>query len=256
MEYFVEVIVKTNRRNLFIGIADIGLGLILNSCSNTISSSTIEKQTQPSHEENKQENEITATEDLMHEHGVLRRALFVYSELSARLRNNHQDNAADALNKTAKLFRNFGEEYHEKKLEEAYIFPAIIKSNSEADGYPDILISQHNRGRQLTDYIIDVTQGAKLNSRNVETLVSALESFVRMYRPHAAREDTVVFPEWKQILSPEQLDEMNEKFEEIEHQLFGNEGFENVVRQIAAIETELGLADLAQFTPPPMVKSV
>ena len=29
MEYFVEVIVKTNRRNLFIGIADIGLGLIL-----------------------------------------------------------------------------------------------------------------------------------------------------------------------------------------------------------------------------------
>ena len=70
------------------------------------------KKTQPSHEENKQENEITATEDLMHEHGILRRALFVYSELSARLRNNHQDNAADALNKTAKLFRNFGEEYH------------------------------------------------------------------------------------------------------------------------------------------------
>ena len=77
-------------------------------------------------------------------------------------------------------------------------------------------------------------------------------SMVRMYRPHAAREDTIVFPAWKDILSEEQLDEMSEKFEDIEHQQFGEDGFENAVRQIASIEADLGMADLSQFTPKPI----
>jgi len=37
-----------------------------------------------------------------------------------------------------------------------------------------------------------------------------------MYRNHAAREDTIIFPAWKQTLTGKQLDEMNEKFEDIE----------------------------------------
>ena len=32
-----------------------------------------------------------------------------------------------AIARTAKLFRSFGEDYHERKLEEAYIFPAYEK---------------------------------------------------------------------------------------------------------------------------------
>jgi hemerythrin superfamily protein len=75
-----------------------------------------------------------------------------------------------------------------------------------------------------------------------------------MYRAHAAREDTIIFPAWKQTLTAKQLDEMNDKFEEIEHQQFGKDGFEDAVRQIADIENRLGLADLAQFTAPPLAK--
>jgi hemerythrin-like domain-containing protein len=64
---------------------------------------------------------VTATEDLMREHGVLRRALLVYSAAAVNLRGNPSSISSDALQKIAKLFRAFGEEYHEKKLEEAYI---------------------------------------------------------------------------------------------------------------------------------------
>jgi len=38
---------------------------------------------------------------------------------------------------TAQLFRAFGKEYHEKKLEEDYIFPAVKKGGGEAASYPD-----------------------------------------------------------------------------------------------------------------------
>jgi hemerythrin-like domain-containing protein len=194
--------------------------------------------------------EVTATEDLMREHGVLRRALLVYSATAIKLRANPSAIAPDSLQKTAKLFRAFGEEYHEKKLEEAYIFPAVKKVGGEAASYPDILVAQHNRGREITDYIISVTQGAKLGTSNSDALANALEAFVLMYRNHAAREDTIIFPAWKETMTGKQLDEMSEKFEDIEHEQFGEDGFDDAVKQISAIESSLGLADISQFTAP------
>src|SRR5207249_1281789 len=136
---------------------------------------------------------------------------------------------------------------------EAYIFPAVKQAGGPAAGYPDILVSQHQRGREITDYILAVTQGAKL-SGNADALEKALDAFVLMYQHHAAREDTIVFPAWKQTLTAKQLDEMGDKFEDIEQEQFGKDGFEDAVRQINDIEGSLGLSDLSQFTAPPPPK--
>src|SRR5689334_18667810 len=61
-----------------------------------------------------EEPEVTATEDLMREHGVIRRALLVYAETVPKLRVNAASIDAAALHRTAQLFRTFGEDYHEK----------------------------------------------------------------------------------------------------------------------------------------------
>ncbi len=198
--------------------------------------------------------EVTATEDLMREHGVLRRALLVYSAAAPRLRSKPGDVPPDALLKTARLFRAFGEEYHEKMLEEAFIFPAVKQAGGPASAYADILIAQHQRGREITDYIIAVAQGSKWGAGRQEALAQALDSFVLMYRHHAAREDTVVFPAWKQTLTAQQLDEMGDKFEEIERREFGSDGFEDAVKQIGDIESSLTLSDISEFTAPPPPK--
>jgi hemerythrin-like domain-containing protein len=201
----------------------------------------------------KEEQEVTASEDLMREHGVLRRALLVYAESSVRLRQNSASVDPTAVQKAAQLFRDFGEEYHEKKLEETYIFPAVRKLNGNAAKYPDILLAQHRRGREITDYILAVTKVAKLGQSNAEPLAKAMDGLVRMYQNHAAREDTIVFPAWKKTMTQKQLDEIGEKFEDIEHQQFGKDGFEDAEKRITVIEGMLGLTDLSQFTaqPPP-----
>ena len=248
---------KSNTRRDFLRTsAIVGTGLVLSSCSSGNMANSEQKSDQSSAkpDENKMGGEVTATEDLMREHGILRRALLVYSAAAIKLSANASAIAPDALQKTAKLFRAFGEEYHEKKLEEAYIFPAVKKVGGEAATYPDILIAQHNRGREITDYIISVTQGTKFGANNTEPMAKALEAFVLMYRNHAAREDTIIFPAWKQTMTGKQLDEMNDKFEDIEHEQFGEDGFEDAVKQIAAIESSLGLADISQFTAPPPPK--
>jgi hemerythrin-like domain-containing protein len=231
-----------NRRDLLAGIGSIGAGIVLSGCSGA---------KMPQREKEAVGGEVTAVEDLMREHGVLRRALFVYSETAARLRNKPSTVAPDAIVKTARLFRAFGEDYHEKKLEEKFIFPPLKWQGGLVAGLTDILIAQHSRGREITDYILAVTQQSTLNSGNAEPLARALEFMVRMYRPHAAREDTIIFPAWKETLTAQQLDQMGDNFEDIEQKQFGKDGFENAVRQIADIESELGLADLAQFTAPP-----
>jgi hypothetical protein len=51
-------------------------------------------------------------------------------------------------------------------------------------------------------------------------------------------------------MTGKQLDEMNDKFEDIEHEQFGEDGFDDAVKEIDEIESSLGLADISQFTAP------
>jgi len=182
---------------------------------------------------------------------VLRRGALVYQESAVKLRSSASAIAPEALQKTAKLFRAFGEEYHEQKLEEAFIFPAVQKPGNGCCIY-GVLTAQHQRGRELTDYILAATS-AQLSWRNVEPLARVMESLVRMYEHHAASKTTIIFPAWKQSMTLEQMDVMNDKFEEIENEQFGKDGFEMPSSKWADIEVSLGLADLGQFTaaPPP-----
>jgi hemerythrin-like domain-containing protein len=242
------------RRDFLRGSAIVGAGLLLINCGRTERQEAKEESGEKI--ENEKGGEVTATEDLMREHGVLRRALLVYTAAATKLRSNASTVPPDALQKTAKLFREFGEDYHEKRLEEDYIFPAVKQAGGEAASLADVLIAQHQRGREITDYILTATRGPKLGAANVEPLARTLESLVLMYRHHAAREDTIIFPTWKQTLSEEQLDEMNDRFEDIEHEQFGEDGFEDAVKQMSDIEASLGLADISQFTAPAPPKAL
>jgi hypothetical protein len=69
-----------------------------------------------------------------------------------------------------------------------------------------------------------------------------------MYRPHECREDTILFPAIRSLLTPQQYGEMGEQFEDKEHQMFGPRGFEDIVEQVAILETSLNLDDLSQYT--------
>jgi len=246
------------RRQLLTGISLAGGGVLLNACR-----ATPTRSGGATNEENKNDGpapgeaaqvEVTATEDLMREHGILRRALLVYQESAVRLRQDPASIPPDALEKTANLFRVFGEDYHEKKLEEVYIFPILKRSPGAAASYVDTLLAQHTRGREITDYVLSSTKVDRISSKDVEPLAKVLESFVRMYEHHAAIEDTVVFPAWKAATGEAELDELGERFEEIETEQFGGDGFETALKRMEEIETSLGLSNLEMFTAPAINK--
>jgi hemerythrin-like domain-containing protein len=84
-----------------------------------------------------------------------------------------------------------------------------------------------------------------------QQLIRLLSSFNTMYRPHEAREDTVLFPAFRKLVSQHEYDSLGEEFENNEHKLFGEDGFETMVARVAEIEKQLNIYDLAQFTPSP-----
>ena len=183
----------------------------------------------------------------MREHGVLNRILLIYDEHVRRL-DAKETFDGSVLASSADIVRHFVEDYHEK-LEEDFLFPRFRKAGKLV-GLVDTLLVQHKAGRVLTAQIRELAATATFKYvSDSEKLADALRSFIRMYRPHEAREDTVLFPAFRSIVSPHEYDALGEDFEKKEDELFGEDGFFRVVDQVAVLEKKLGLFDLAQFTP-------
>jgi hemerythrin-like domain-containing protein len=207
------------------------------------------------------EVEVAPTEDLMQEHGLLNRVLLVYDECVRRLEGKTDKNPLgllstykdgdlkpELLTQAAGIIRHFIEDYHEKQEEED-IFPRLEKAGKLTD-LVAILRGQHQAGRGVTEQILGLANlGAMKRAGDRQKLIAALRAFNRMYRPHEAREDTILFPEFRKIIKPSEYDALGDKFEAREHEMFGEDGFEKNVAAVGEIEKELGIYELSQFTP-------
>jgi hemerythrin-like domain-containing protein len=186
--------------------------------------------------------------DLMEEHGILKRVLLAYQAALARMSAGGVPPAA-AIHDSALIIHDFIEGFHEP-LEEGYVFPALRQAGIEISTI-DTLLIQHARGRERTQIILSGATPATLATRAAAAKVTeAMQLFIRMYEPHEAREDTVVFPSWRALLSAGQLEEMAGRFADLQDRQFGADAFTVMVRRVETIERTLGIYDLAQFTPP------
>jgi hemerythrin-like domain-containing protein len=232
------------------------------------------------------EDMVNPVEDLMREHGVLMRVLLIYEEAISRI-NAKKEIPSAIISDSARIIRRFVEDYHER-LEEDEIFPRLQKVR-KLDELVKVLFVQHQAGRSLTDSILKLStpevlkvpeekhkqedepaalrqiyEGRPLLFRDDGTLkyrpkspvaqkkdelALAMQQFIQMYRPHAAREDTVLFPRFRSIMPPGEFDRLGEKFEDREKELFGRGGFEEIVEKVGEMEENLGIHDLSSFTP-------
>jgi hemerythrin-like domain-containing protein len=190
--------------------------------------------------------DVTPPEDLMREHGVLNRVLLIYEAAMRKFVDNERFDAT-VVTQAAQIVRDFIEDYHERN-EEQQIFPRFRKAGQMLN-LVDVLYQQHQAGRRLTEDILKLApqSGAPGDAR--APLTETMHLFIAMYRPHEAREDTVLFPKLREVVSANEFDAMAEDFENDEHQKFGEDGFEMMVDRVAGLERALGIYDLAKFTP-------
>ena len=192
------------------------------------------------------DDEVSPTEDLMREHGVLRRVLLIYGEVVRRF-DAGREVPAETLAQAATIVREFIEDYHEKD-EEEFIFPRLEKAHRHVE-LVTTLRAQHLAGRRLTADVLKLATASGVKSEATrKPLAESLRKFIRMYEPHAAREDTVLFPAFRALVGDKELKRLQDVFEDKEKAL-PHGGFEQMVDEVARLEGTLGIADLATFTP-------
>lgn len=232
---------RHDRRSALALGAMAGVGLVVGACGGRVQGAEAPKP------HVNDDEDISPAEDLMQEHGVLNRILLIYEEGVRRLETAGETPPAEQLEASANIIRRFIEDYHEK-LEEEFLFPRFEKAGKLIE-LVAVLRRQHQAGRKLTDEVLRQVGSPVTTEDARRQLAGNLRRFIRMYRPHEAREGTVLFPALRTVISPKELEDLGERFEEKEHALFGKEGFEGVVVQVGAIEEELGIGNLASFTP-------
>ncbi|MBS1595014.1 MAG: hemerythrin domain-containing protein [Bacteroidetes bacterium] len=127
-------------------------------------------------------------------------------------------------------------------------FPRFEKAGQLTD-LVRTLREQHDRGREITSHLLSQSRGTGSLRPAGQTIQPLLYSFLLMYRPHEAREDTVLFPAFRKLVSSHEYDSLGEEFERNEEKRFGKDGFATMVGRVAEIEKTLGIYELSQFTP-------
>lgn len=192
--------------------------------------------------------EDTPVEDLMREHAVLERVLVVYEQSEARLLSGGAVRY-DVIAAAAGIVRRYVEDHHERD-EEQHVFPRLASIGAETE-LVATLVAQHEAGRRLTSAILRLAAApAGDGSPERPRLAECLRRFVRMYRPHAARENTVLFPAFRRAVSREEYARLQARLERDERALFGADLYERVLREVVDLERAVGVDALAAFTPP------
>jgi hemerythrin-like domain-containing protein len=189
----------------------------------------------------------TPVEDLMREHAVLDRVMLVYEECARRL-DLAEELAPDLLARAASVVRRYIEDHHERD-EERHVFPRLERIGAEV---PLIvtLRAQHEAGRALTSDVLRLATRDTLRDPLARARLSAsARGFVRMYRPHAAHENTVLFPALRKALRQREYDALRDTLEREEHAAYGADLYEGALREVEELERALGIGDLAAFTP-------
>lgn len=132
----------------------------------------------------------------MREHGIAERVILIHERAAGLLEGNERFDAG-LVGESACIVMRVIHGKHEVE-EEKVLFP-VVKRAPEAGGLVEVLRRQHAKGRALTALIgANVTRERLQQRDEVRRLIAALRSFGSMYRAHAAYENTLIYPVFRE----------------------------------------------------------
>ena len=188
----------------------------------------------------------TPIEVLEAEHRVIQKMVAGMSLLAERLEGGEPLDVS-LLESIVAFLRTFADRCHHGK-EETFLFPALIRRGVPSHGCPiGGLTMEHQKGRVMVGELADAIRGCAAGEPPArEDLVKSLRALVAFYPNHIWKEDYLLFPLAGKVLTPEDQEELVNKFETVERELGieGHEGFDKVAteleRKVSGIVSEPG----------------
>jgi hemerythrin-like domain-containing protein len=195
------------------------------------------------------EDAATAIEILAHQHGVICRAVAILEEIKGGM-DAWMDLPPEIIGGTVEIVRLFVIAHHQQ-MEEKHIYPVFDVAGTMS-GLVGVLREQHAAASQLVEILRGLYRGFSVKDlEKRRAMGSAIHLFSRMYRAHASREDTALFPLLRRMMTPKAYAELSSGIQRAEVEFLGQNGFDETIRKLTDYENILGIGDLASFTPNP-----
>jgi hemerythrin-like domain-containing protein len=188
----------------------------------------------------------TPVEMLEAEHRVIQKMVAGMSVLAEQLEGGEPVDVS-LLESIVAFLRTFADRCHHGK-EETFLFPALIRRGVPSHGCPiGGLTMEHQKGRVMVGELADAIRGYAAGEPPArEDLVESLRALVAFYPNHIWKEDYLLFPLAGKVLTPEDQQELMDKFETVERELGieVHEGFDKVAteleRKVSGIDSKPG----------------
>jgi len=125
----------------------------------------------------------------------------------------HLEISPDVLRDLVQFIRIFGDQCHHNK-EESYLFPLLEKNGAPATGCPlSVLRAEHQKSRHFTEILSTASADYIANHEAGRlALIEALQHFVELYPEHIWKEEFLLFPMTRKMLSRKELQSLLQQF--------------------------------------------
>lgn len=160
---------------------------------------------------------MKASEDLRHEHELIKIALNVLEKAVMKIRLNENVDADD-LKGMVRFLIEFSDKCHHGK-EEIYYFPALEKAGLPKEGGPiGVMLNEHEQGRNNIRQMKESVSGENIDK---EAFAKAAASYVILMRNHIEKENNILFMMGDQRIPEETQKKLLQKFEQHEEEVVG-----------------------------------
>jgi len=181
-------------------------------------------------------NLLSAAETLEEEHKLILQMLKALSALHARIEKGKID--SDTLISVVDFFRTYADKFHHAK-EEAQLFPMLEKRGVKPKGCPiGVLHTEHEQGRVLITALNDAIMRSRNGDATANTAIgSYIKNVIDFYTDHIWKEDYLLFPMSKKVLTQSDQDELQQGFAKVDREM--GEQFENKYRHVVESVEEI-----------------
>ncbi len=175
-----------------------------------------------------------ATDSLEHEHRTIEKILRVTGVLVDELTEN-RDIDDDILRDLCQFLRVYGHQCHHGK-EESYLFPMLERHGVPEEGCPlGALRHEHERSRVLTQELVQASAEYAANRHEgASALSEVLRNIAQFYPAHIWKEEYLLFPMARKVLSEEDDQRLLKEFKSVESDIYSyaHESYEQLATEL------------------------
>jgi len=175
-----------------------------------------------------------ATDILEQEHRTIEKIVRVTGVLADELAEN-RDIDDDILRDLCQFLRVYGHQCHHGK-EESYLFPMLERHGVPEEGCPlGALRHEHERSRVLTQELVKASAEYAANRHDGSSALSeVLRNIAQFYPAHIWKEEYLLFPMARKVLSEEDDQRLLKEFKSVESDIYSyaHESYEQLATEL------------------------